>query len=71
MKVPVEVVREMKRTFTGPDEMWRMGGRVDGWDVKLVEVRRMWRGKFTGVRLEAVEWFFWMLGYKLTLAKNV
>lgn len=68
MKVPVEAVRRMKRTFSGPVELWRLG-KAAGLQFKRPEVERMWKGDFGDVPMRSAEEFWLMVGYRFVFAE--
>lgn len=64
MRVPVGMVKEMKRSYGGWEELARFAAAA-GWRMKPWEAKALWEGRLGEVRMSVVEEFFWVFGYQL------
>ncbi len=59
----------MKKKFIDADELHRLAV-VAGFRITHSQARRMWKGDFRKMGIEAVEAFFAMVGYRVMLQED-
>lgn len=68
MRIPHLVVLRMKSQFDGWKEVYRMAKYAD-LPLTQEQAKRMWKGDFKSMPLEAVEAFWLVLGYEVDIKK--
>lgn len=68
MKIPVDIVREMKRKYKDADEMWLLASAVPLKGSPEL-YGRMWEGDFGDIDLSIIEGFWFMVGYTVELKR--
>jgi hypothetical protein len=68
MKVPIDAVKKMKATFSGPRELFRYA-KVCGLRLTYAEAKAFWSGSFRGASLVAVEAFWLCMDYEVRLVR--